>query len=116
MKHLFIWLLLCCGLNASAQTTQPVADTSQSGKQAIVRRCTPSRYNALHPPLYVVFYKGKVIVQADNDVFIQKIQPKNIKAIRIFKGDSAIKKYGEKARNGVIEVDLKYHKDIKLFE
>jgi len=116
MKYFVAVLLLICSFNLSAQTIQSVVDTSQKGKQTIIHLCTPNRYNARHPPLYVIFYKNKTIAQVDTDSVIKKISPNDIKAIHVLKGDSAIKKYGEKAKNGVIEIDLKYRKDKGLFE
>jgi len=38
---------------------------------------------------------------------MEKIKPDNIESINVLKGDSAIKKYGEKAKNGVIEITKK---------
>ncbi|MCF6214500.1 MAG: M56 family metallopeptidase [Flavobacteriaceae bacterium] len=53
------------------------------------------------PPLFIV--DGKEI---ENDA-LQKIKPESIKSISILKGEKAIKKYGEKAKNGVIEITIK---------
>ncbi|NQW36687.1 MAG: TonB-dependent receptor plug domain-containing protein [Flavobacteriales bacterium] len=52
-------------------------------------------------PLFII--DGKEIT---NDKF-KDIDPDTIKSINVLKGENAIKKYGEKAKNGVIEITLK---------
>jgi TonB family protein len=51
------------------------------------------------PPLFVL--DGK-LVEA-----ILKIEPYNIKSIRVIKGEKAIALYGERAKNGVVEITSK---------
>ena len=41
-------------------------------------------------------------------------KPDNIKSINILKGDEAVKKYGEKGKDGVIEITLKNSKQGSL--
>lgn len=53
-------------------------------------------------PLYVV--DGRV---ADEDFDHESIARENIKSVRVLKGDTAIEKYGEKAKHGAIEITLK---------
>ena len=38
---------------------------------------------------------------------MESIDPNTIKAINVLKGEAAIEKYGEKGKNGVIEIKLK---------
>ena len=45
------------------------------------------------------------------DKYLDKINPSNIKSMNVLKDKSAIEKYGEEAKNGVIEIFLK--KDVK---
>ena len=45
------------------------------------------------------------------DKYLDKINPLNIKSMNVLKDKSAIEKYGEEAKNGVIEIFLK--KDVK---
>ncbi|MDD4491212.1 MAG: TonB-dependent receptor plug domain-containing protein, partial [Bacteroidales bacterium] len=52
-------------------------------------------------PLYVV--DGKVMKNFDE----ASLDPDNIKSMTVLKGDIALKKYGSKAKNGVIEITLK---------
>ena len=52
-------------------------------------------------PLYVV--DGEVMKKFD----ATSLDAENIKSISVLKGDIAIKKYGAKAKNGVIEITLK---------
>jgi bla regulator protein blaR1 len=42
-----------------------------------------------------------------SDIEINKISPKSIEAISVLKGQSAMNKYGQKARNGAIEITTK---------
>lgn len=55
-------------------------------------------------PIYVL--DGKIISNSN----FKKINTDNIESISVLKGDSAIKKYGEKAKNGVIEIKTKKNK------
>ncbi|NTU95335.1 MAG: TonB-dependent receptor plug domain-containing protein, partial [Bacteroidales bacterium] len=52
-------------------------------------------------PLFVV--DGKVMKNFDET----SLDPENIKSMSVLKGDIAIKKYGDKAKNGVVEITLK---------
>jgi len=59
-------------------------------------------------------------VQEDNDKVL-KINPDNIQNVFVLKEESAIKKYGKKGKDGVIEINTKdtknvYQKDIIAFE
>lgn len=53
-------------------------------------------------PLYVI--DGEVMKEGGD---IKTINPENIESINILKGNMAIEKYGERAKNGVIEIFLK---------
>ncbi len=55
-----------------------------------------------NPPLYVV--EGKVMGESFD---IKDLDHTNIEGITVLKGESAIKVYGEKGKNGVIEITLK---------
>jgi hypothetical protein len=52
-------------------------------------------------PLYVV--EGKEV----NEQFITDLKPEDVDSITVLKDKSAIEKYGEKGKNGVIEIKLK---------
>ncbi|MCX2681580.1 hypothetical protein OOZ15_16620 [Galbibacter sp. EGI 63066] len=52
-------------------------------------------------PIYVV--DGKVVSKS----IMAAIDPKSIDKINVLKGEKAVKKYGEKAKNGVVEIFLK---------
>ena len=43
---------------------------------------------------------------------VNSIDPNKIKKLNILKGESAIEKYGKRAKNGVIEIDLKSKKEM----
>jgi len=53
------------------------------------------------PPIYIV--DGKEIPKQE----LNKINPSNYKTISVLKGESAIKKYGDKGKNGVVEITTK---------
>lgn len=55
-------------------------------------------------PLYLVIEDGKEQT-VDN---LDTIKPDTIESVSVFKGPSAVKKYGEKGRNGVVVVTLKH--------
>jgi hypothetical protein len=61
--------------------------------------------NLENQPLYIV--DGKEQPTSKN---IKDIKPNDIESIRVLKGESAVKKYGEKASNGAIEISLKKEK------
>jgi|LGVF01.1.fsa_nt_gb hypothetical protein len=52
-------------------------------------------------PLYIL--DGKVI----NKESMDSINPNDIESMQVFKGDEAIKRYGDSAKNGVIVISLK---------
>lgn len=62
--------------------------------------------------------KGLVVVNGEiiENSVLQNIPSENISSINVLKGASAIAKYGDKGRNGVIEVITKYNKDTKTKE
>ncbi|GAA4281197.1 M56 family metallopeptidase [Gaetbulibacter aestuarii] len=65
--------------------TEKVSVTTASGKE----------------PLFVL--DGKVVDNSE----IQLLMPEDIEKINVLKGDSAIKKYGKKAEDGVVEITTK---------
>ena len=52
-------------------------------------------------PLYIVDEKEV------NEEFIRELKPEDVNSINVLKDKSAIEKYGEKGKNGVIEIKLK---------
>ena len=58
----------------------------------------------------LIFVDGKAISQKE----MAAINPSNIQSVNVLKGESAVKKYGEKAANGVIEITLKKTEGQKL--
>jgi hypothetical protein len=57
--------------------------------------------NSGEKPLYVI--DGKVV----KDKTLKALSPKDIATVNVLKGDSAIEKYGKKAKDGVIEITTK---------
>ncbi|HET7116567.1 MAG TPA: N-acetylmuramoyl-L-alanine amidase, partial [Hanamia sp.] len=55
------------------------------------------------PPNALIFINGKISSKDE----MKKIPSGNIQSINVLKGETAIKKYGEKGKNGVIEITTK---------
>jgi hypothetical protein len=60
-----------------------------------------SQDTTLKTPLYIA--DGKEVTAGD----VKKIDPNSIKEMNVFKDENALKKYGERGKNGVIEIELK---------
>lgn len=77
-------------------------ERGENGAIIIKSRTDNSRNNPyvkiIKAKLYIV--DGEEIKEAD----FYKIDPENIKSINVLKGESAIKKYGDKGQSGVIEM------------
>ena len=58
-------------------------------------------------PLYIV--DGKTITKAEFDK--ESLEPGNIMSVNVWKGEDAINKYGEKGKNGVVEITSTSIKD-----
>ncbi len=54
----------------------------------------------------IIVFDGS-IVEGDTDKIINMINPDNIESMNVIKGENAIKNYGEKGKNGVIEIYAK---------
>ena len=59
--------------------------------------------NKKMPDNTLIFVDGKLTTQKE----MTAINPNTIESVNVLKGEGAIKKYGEKASNGVIEITLK---------
>ena len=57
--------------------------------------------NTKNPPLYIL--NGKEISKEE----LEKIDPKSIKSVNVLKDEKAINKYGQKGKDGVIEISTK---------
>lgn len=71
------------------------------GKNGVVLINTKTKYNSGESEP-VIFVNGKETGQKVYD-----IDPETIKSVNILKGEEAIEKFGEKGKNGVIEITLK---------
>ena len=56
--------------------------------------------NGVFPEGALIYINGKEATQADVDA----LKPRQIKKMTVYKGDEAVKRYGEKGRNGVAEI------------
>lgn len=108
MKYLTIFALLVAGIYP-AQTThdaeQKIAPANPAEQSSQFGRKIQSL-----PPGLVVFLNGKEIPYAD----LNSLDTSVIQSVNVLKGDSAVRKYGEKGRNGVIEVNTK--KELETFK
>ena len=59
--------------------------------------------NKKMPENTLIFVDGKATTQKE----MNAINPNTIQSVNVLKGESAVKKYGEKAANGVVEITLK---------
>lgn len=70
--------------------------------QSQLAQTSPENPNA---PLY--FINGEQLeTNAENNIKLARLKPKYIKSINVLKDKNAINKYGEKATNGVFEIQL----------
>ena len=63
---------------------------------------TSAKYQDQEKPMYVIDEK-----EVEKDFDINSIKPEEIASMHVLKGENAINKYGEKAKNGVIEIITK---------
>ncbi|WP_159017830.1 M56 family metallopeptidase [Algibacter sp. L3A6] len=87
------------------QATKKYGKNANNGVVVIKTRTADSQNSPFVKIVKVKLYivDGEEIKEAD----FQKIDPENIKSINVLKGKSAIDKYGEKAKNGAIEITTK---------
>ena len=73
-----------------------------------IRICAPSR-GKLMQPLYIIFLNGKAIFRSDTSQTnpVAAINPQDIDKIDILKNSTAVEKYGNAAKNGVVLITLK---------
>ncbi len=96
---------------AQAQVVSPPVKSDSA--KTIVYICTASRAQLLSI-LYVIKSKnGEIKVKGGNT--LSSINPQAIKSINVFKDSTAIKKYGNEAREGVVEVFINDDKYPDLF-
>jgi outer membrane receptor protein involved in Fe transport len=75
----------------------PKAQTESASKKAIRVKGFPLE----NPPLFVI--DGKIVTSAEMDA----INPDNIARVNVLKDQKATEAYGDKGKNGVVEIELK---------
>ena len=70
-------------------------------QQDVPRVRFPTTENSQNPPLYVI--DGRIAPEEE----LRKIDPDNIESISVLKNESAVEKYGERGKNGVILITTK---------
>jgi hypothetical protein len=104
MKKILLLLvsISAIGAVAFAQATPPVVKADSA--KINVRICAVNRRQVLSV-LYVIKSKnGEFKVKGGNT--LSSISPQAIKSINVYKNSTAIKKYGNEARDGVVEIFL----------
>ena len=99
----------------ACDSNNKVAVTKSPG----IRICAPSKGALMAPPLIVIFSHDKVIYKSSEQGALNKISPQSIKSIIILKDSSSVAKYGDSAKNGVIQIyldDQKYPGAYKAFK
>lgn len=90
-------------------TDQNVMFISEDGKTTLATTKTEDEEETESKPFYgqnptlLIFLNGEEITKTE----METLDTDNIEQINILKGETAIKKYGEKAKDGVIEITLK---------
>lgn len=110
---LLLFFAIIIKLNVFAQIKP---EDHKPSEEVVIRICAPSRANMLNQPkpLYVLFYGKNHWIVRDLPFDSIKINPNDIKTINILKDAKAIDKYGEDAKNGVIEITVKKERE-KIF-
>jgi hypothetical protein len=100
----------------AVSTNVTVPATRDTTHSRIITRCTPSRAEMLaRPALIVVFSGGREIQRGklSDSTLTGNINPKSIRSVNILQDTAGVKKYGNDARFGVVEVYLKDEKHPK---
>ena len=92
-------------LSITAPAFTPV--NSIKNKDTAMRICTCSTGSSIASPLIVIFSHDKIIYKSTGSSdMLSKISPQAIKSINVLKGSSTLVKYGDLAKDGVIEIYL----------
>lgn len=86
--------------NSNGQEFEVNLIDSLKFKANLYRVETPDK---LHHTLAKLYLDGKEISQSE----LEQIKPTDIASVNVLKGENAIKKYGDKGKNGVIEITTK---------
>lgn len=109
IKNLLLVLLIICCCNCSVQEleNEPVVESKTF---RLVSRSSVSATK--NKPLYVAFLKNRYYKLKKG--ILEDIPPSGISKIQVLKGEKALTKYGDKALNGVIEIEYKpeFHKQL----
>ena len=89
------------GTEVDKKTADALLQKLTGGQVFIIDNSIKYKNDTKPQPLYVL--NGKIISKADFD----KINPKTISKITVLKADAALKKYGDKGKNGVVELFTK---------
>jgi N-acetylmuramoyl-L-alanine amidase len=77
-----------------------------------IRQYDPTSVNDSSKVLIVL--DGKIIENISMNQLDQYLKPEDIESVTVLKNESAISKYGEKAKNGVIEIITKKDKSVEI--
>lgn len=105
MKYLTLFCLLLVGTFSAQSTTTGETKTTKIELSKEPSQCCRKTATGLKD--VILLLDGKEIPEAD----FNKMSPNAIQSINVLKDDSAVKKYGEKARHGAIEITTKKESD-----
>jgi TonB-dependent SusC/RagA subfamily outer membrane receptor len=98
------------GVKRFATNKSETISVIDKGKQIVdTPKFSPPKLKDTVPPLLVI--NGKVSGRMQTTEIDKKLSPNDIESITVLKGPSAITKYGEQGRNGVIEIITKKPND-----
>ena len=110
-KYAVLAVFIFLGFNLFAQ--HKIIDTFPKANQRDLQQKEPIKYSLAEGmfsedgPLYVVMTDGKELNTKNEHEFKPYISPDNIESIKVLKYAESSKKYGDAAKNGVIQIVLK---------
>lgn len=90
------------GVSRSGSNPSTTSSVNGSAKSSVYIQTSPKNQDS-QPIYYLKTEKGTYQLISD----IEKIDPKNIESLEVLKGETAVTRFGEKGKNGVIIFTLK---------
>ncbi|CAM4290336.1 M56 family metallopeptidase [Gillisia limnaea] len=105
-------------INISENTKFSKYDDKAITITGATNRIIASQWGTRSNPANIIFYpqdeKPLVVIdgkEKEADFDMKSINPEDIESINVLKGENATKEYGDKGKNGVIEIELKDKKE-----
>jgi len=103
MKKIFTVLVLISAIKIYSQKTDSIRSDFKSEELSLKQNSETKTTQQIKP---LIILEG---MQTTEDA-IKNLKPEDIESINVIKDQNATKKYGEKGKNGVIEIFLKKKK------